>query len=329
MSITDVEGKRTVPIPDVLDRIHEILEKYRFEFAGSIQYDLPGLCVSMDVTRSGIFAGSRTTVDGSQTGSVFCRPLSGNNAFESAAGEIPVGTSSMSICCLENGESVVYPRSCDGKVTPVKKNLRTGAETLFEFLPEGSFTKIVSIKVFGERIVLVDILSNFIAEYSLDGEYLKSIPLPTDYRYPVDVEEVENGYYITAFRQGHFKAGDFDYSKIERFPDSYLVVIDNKGNIEDDLTGSCRGLFRREPIRALATDKKANHYVLTARTLVKTDPSCEVIYQVDMQGYSDELPDSEPGISESSEFYDMKYSEGKLYLLESITNKRIYVFNVA
>ena len=158
MSIVDVEGKRAVPTPNVLDRVHEIQEKYRFEFAGSIQYDLPGICISMDVTKGGIFAGSRATVDGSQTGSVFYRPLSGSKSFESVVGEIIVGTSSMSVCCLENENSVVYPKYCDGKIMPAKKNLRTGDETFFESLSEGSFTNIASIKVLGDKIVFVDIL---------------------------------------------------------------------------------------------------------------------------------------------------------------------------
>ncbi len=328
MSTVNTSKKRDAPSQEVLQRVREVREKYRCEYIESMDLRIPGDPIRMSVSENGILVGSRRSAGGSFAGTIFSRPLSGETRFARVIDEFPTGTTGPCVRMIPEENSVIYTRLIDGQILPLKYGLSTGREFPFEPLHKRKFVNISSIKVYDDVLVLSDVFSHIIVEYSTTGKLIREITLPDGYEYPAGVERTDDGFYVVALQQDHAKKSHPEYSKRNTLAESYLILMDGSGNVIKDITGISRHIFKEEAVRGITEDKNGNYYILTSSHIIKANTSFEKIYEADLLKCSMRFPDSERRLSRSSVFFNLEYLDGKLYLLEPMTNKKIYVFDV-
>ncbi len=323
-----VDEEKNVVKDEVMELVREVRKKYRFEFAGTMDVQATGACRKMAVTEKGILISDRFPDEDQPAAAILSRPLSGNAAFERILDEVPVGASITSICVVPEENTFIYPRLCGGSLLPVKHDPRSGTQTPFDPPPEGEYINIASIDTDGNTVIVTDVFAHLIAEYSIDGAFLRRIPFPERYEYPIAVERAGESSFLMAFWQDHLQIVCPQYSACDDLADSYLILVGADGRIAEDLTDISRWLFRREPIRALARDATGSCFILTTERLIKINQSFEKVFEVNLSEQLGRVSKSGRLSPGDTMFLDMKYFDGRLYLLQGKPDKRICVFGV-
>jgi hypothetical protein len=318
----------TAPSQEITQRVREVREKYRFGYVESVDLRIPGDPTRMSVGEKGILIGSRRSAGDSFVGTVFLRPLTEGARFAKVIDDFPTGTTGPCARMIPAENSIVYTRLVDGQILPMKYDPSTERETAFEPLQGNRFTNISSVKGYGGVLVFSDVFSHIIVEYTTTGRLIREINLPEGYEYPSGVEKIDDSSYVVVLQQDHAKKNHPEYSKGDMPSQSYMILVDHSGNVVEDLTDVSKHIFAEEALRGIVSDRKGNYFLLTASHVIKASKSFERIYEADLPKCSRRFPDTEPRLTKSAGFFNLEYLDGKLYLLEPMINKKIYVFNV-
>ena len=320
-------SERTVCTEDAFARIQRIREECRFNYIGPVTICAKYHFKDLSVSGKRICAAGRKTSGSRDSFSLFLSEKGGKDGFRNVLSDVPIGNSTSPVCFTADGKRIVFPRLIDGEIRLQSQEIDGQDVTVFDRIPGVKLRQISSTQANGHNITIADELAHVMAEYDENGRYLRSIPLPEGYEYPIRIATYHDGNYLVAFGQGHHRRLNPEFSRCDKPLQSFLVIMGSDGRIIRDQTEPCRYLFEGSPIRGIGTDSSGNVYVLVAGCVAKIDESGRKIFEAEVRRPSQD-GDENDHLWKTWTVADMRFSDGRLYVLGNSSESVIHVFDV-
>ena len=325
--MNQIEVKELAAEKNVAQKASHILNACQLQFVELMDINIPGMCYGIEVVGDQIYVSSVVRKNGGIWGEVYGKSLSGNSRFQKIIGEISLRYPSIPICCNADSNAILYVKANERRGTCiVRKNLKTGDESVFGDVPGVIFENISSLRLFDSHIAATDPLTNTAAFFGIDGNFIRAISFSPQVQCPICIEKLNGVGLLAGFLNKHCIYGRIESKADADSPKTYLAVTDDNGTIRQDITSVAEHVFTREPIVSMAKTEDGSFFILTARHLVKLDNALNAAFYADLPIWTRRICAFESELPGNSNFLGMACSGGRLFLMESMACKKILVF---